>query len=421
MRTLPPRGGITILTRSRTTVGSRRRILELLLARDALSRAELARLSHLNKPTVSNLVAGLIDEGIVQEIGSGTSTGGRKPILLSVRGSGRLVVGLEIDASSCRLLLVTLHGERLSMVELPLERSEVATVVEVVAAGVNSLLTNRDRSTLLGCGVAVPGLVDPANDTVDSARRLGWEGTPLRSLLAARLGVPVMVTDRGKAAALGELWVLGKERAHDLIYLYLGRGVAGAIVLGREIHWGASNIAGEIGHMTVDPDGPVCACGNRGCLEAFVSTAAIIEQLQPVLATKRDGPLARALRSDAHDSDVIAAIGEAATLGDPDAGAVVSSTARWLAIAIAGLINVLNPSVVVLGGPTAGWGRVLTDAIDHELGQRALPLSRREVTIVIGHARDLAAPLGGAALVLQRAAGLLAGSEPNDGGRRSVA
>lgn len=410
---------IAITTRSRTTFSSRRRILDLLLARETVSRAELSRLTHFNKPTVSHLVAGLIEEGIVQEIGSGRSTGGRKPILLSVRGTSRLVVGVEIDATTCRLLLVTLHGERLAMIDLPLETTEVANVVETIATGIDSLFSNGDRSRLLGCGVAVPGLVDPANDTVDSAARLGWEGAPLRALLVARLGVPVAVTDRGKAAGLGELWVLGKERAHDLIYLYLGQGVAGAIVLGREIHWGASNIAGEIGHVTVDPDGPACPCGNRGCLEALVSTSAIVTRARHRLSLEPVGPLAAMLDAQTSDREVVAAIGRAADGGDPVAVDIVSKTAQWLAIAIASLVNVLNPSVVVLGGPTAEWGRTLTDAIDREVGQRALPPARRAMRVVIGHARDLAAPLGAAALILQQAADLLAGPSSVPPARRS--
>jgi DNA-binding Lrp family transcriptional regulator len=114
-----------IPTWSRATADSRRQIIALLLERGALSRADLARLTHLNKPTISNLVARLIDEGIVQEIGSGSSTGGRKPILLSIQETSRLAVGVEIDASVCRFLLVTLHGERLVTLDAPRETSSI--------------------------------------------------------------------------------------------------------------------------------------------------------------------------------------------------------------------------------------------------------------------------------------------------------
>lgn len=401
------------------SVTARRRIIDLLLARAPLSRAELARLTHLNKPTVSSVVARLIDEGIVDEIGVGTSTGGRRPILLTVRGTSRLTVGAEVDAGGCRLLLASLLGERLATADLRFATAGAAAVVETITAGIDSLFAGRDRSALLGCGVAVPGLVDPARETVDSAP-LGWEGVPLRALLEARLGAPVRVTDRGKAAGLGELWVLGKEREDDLIYLYLGRGVAGAIVLGREIHWGTSYIAGEIGHLTVDPHGPACACGNRGCLETLVSTGAILDRARRLAASGRGGGLADRLPR-LPDPDAIAAIGGAAGDGDPLALDLVAYVARWLGVAIAGLVNVLNPAVVVLGGPTAEWGEILIDGVERELGARALPLARRAVRVVAGHARELAAPLGAAALVLQQAGELLAGPGPRIARVRSVA
>ena len=374
-----------------------------------LSRAEISRLAHLNKPTISNLVAGLIDDGIVQEVGAGTSTGGRRPVLLTVRGASRLTVGVEIDAASCRLLLVTLKGERVAMSDIPLASTEVGAVANAITDGIDALLAGRDRATLLGCGVAVPGMVDPARQMVDSAPRLGWESVPFSTLLRERLGVPVLLADRGKAAGLGELWVLGKDHAEDLIYLYLGRGVAGAIVLRHEIVWGTGNTAGEFGHLTVVPDGPPCVCGNHGCLEALVSTSAIISRARHALSQCSDSPLAQTFRSSEDDQALIRAIGRAAVDDDPVATDVVGETGRWLGIAIANLVNALNPAVVVLGGPTAEWGQILTMPVERELGRRALPRSRRAARIVIGHARDLAAPLGGAALVLQRASTILAG------------
>ena len=397
-----------IPTWSRATADSRRQIIALLLDRRALSRAELARLTHLNKPTVSNLVARLIDEGVVYEIGSGTSTGGRKPILLSIQETSRLAIGVEIDAAVCRLLLVTLHGEHLVNLDMPLATPSVETVVEAIASGIDQFFIDQDRGALLGCGVAIPGLVDRINDTVDSPIRLGWSNVPLRSLLEARLNVPVLVTDRGKAAGLGEMWVLGKEQAHDLIYLYLGNGVAGAVVLGRQLHWGVSNIAGEIGHMTVDPDGPICSCGNRGCLESLVSTSAILERIQQTVASHPNSSLAHSIDQVDSDPARIAAIGAAVEQGDLLACEIVDATARWIGIALANLINALNPATVVLGGPTAEWGEVLIAAINREIAARSLPLSRKAAVIVTGKAGDLATPLGAAALVLQQAAELIA-------------
>ncbi len=398
---------------SRTTIDARRQILRLLLTGERLSRAELARRTRLNKPTVSNLIARMLEEGIVQEVGSGVSTGGRKPILLTVPAESRLALGVEIDRSGCRVALVDLRGASLRRSEVPPRSVAVDDVIRAVMTGIEDVCSDHQRERLLGCGVAVPGLVDPGNDTVDCRASLGWSGVPIRALLAERLGLPVLVTDRGKAAGLGEMWSFGKERAHDLIYLYLGSGVGGAILLGHEIHWGVSNFAGEIGHMTVDPEGTVCTCGNRGCLETRVSIPAIIRRLDAEQAIRAGEASAQIDDDHPATHDVINRIGEQATAGDPVAISVVTGTARWLGIAIGGLINALNPAAVVLGGPTAAWGEVLTGAVKREIETRTLPLSRAAVRITTGNAGDLAPQLGAAVLVLQSAAELIAHAGPS--------
>lgn len=397
---------------SRTSRDYRQKIISLLLSRGKLSRAELARLTRLNKPTVSNLVAGLIDDGIVREIGSGVSTGGRRPILLEIRETSRLVVGTEIDARSCRLLLVSLTGERLAEAAIPLSATNISAVVDAIAAGIASLFVDHPRAALLGLGVAIPGLVNRADDSVALPAPFDWTAAPLRRLLAERLDLPVLVTDRGKAAGLGEMWVLGRERGHDLIHLYLGGGVGGAVVIGQEIHWGVSNIAGEIGHMTVDPAGPVCSCGKPGCLEVLVSTRAIAERFHLLAVSHPDSSLFHSLNRLEDPAAVVRAVGPAARAGDRLANEVVTSTARWIGLAISNLINLLNPGAVVLGGPTSEWGDPLIRAIEREVDRWALPLAREAVSIVIGQAGDDATALGASALVLQQASELLAQPVP---------
>ncbi|HEU5330811.1 MAG TPA: ROK family transcriptional regulator [Thermomicrobiales bacterium] len=389
-------------------VNSRRRIIDLLVAHGALSRADLARETRLSKPTISTIVAELVADGIVVEIGPGASTGGRKPILLRLGGTRRLVASVELDATTCRFLLVTLDGERLALHEQAAP-AELADLPDAIARGLDHLFVGWNRPGLVGCGVAVAGLLDLARDTVDFATRHDWRHVPLRAQLAQRLGVPVLITDRGKAAGLGELWSLGREKRDDLIYLYLGRGVAGAIVLGSAIHLGPSHTAGEIGHMVVNPAGPPCDCGRQGCLEALVSTGAMLAHAR-ALAAEQAGPLAGQLR-DAGDDEALAAIGSAAAANEALALAVVDYAARWLGLAIANLINVLNPAVVVLGGPLAQWGAPLVAALNRQLDRQALPVPRQAVRIVTSQAGDLAAPLGAAALVLQRAGEFLARTE----------
>lgn len=388
----------------------RRRVIELLLARGALSRTELARSMHLSKPTISATVTELIAEGVVQEVGVGASAVGRKPILLRLGGMGRLVVGVEIDVGVCRLMLVTLDGERLTLRELIADTGNVDVLLAALVDAVDALLLGRDRQALLGCGVAVPGVVNVAEETVDCMARLGWRDVPLQALLARQLGVPVVVTDRGKAAGLGELWYRGRENHDDLLYLFLGRGVAGAVVLGYTIHLGPTHTAGEFGHMVLDPAGPPCVCGRSGCLEAFVATGAMRARLRGALA---DGRASTVTVEDTERADgaMVTAIGAAADHGDALACDLIAHAAYWLGIAVANLVNMLNPSLIVLGGPLAQWDRRLIAPIERALDAHALPVPRRVVRVVASEAKETAPSLGAAALMLQRAGELLASTK----------
>ncbi len=389
-------------------VNNRRRIIELLVARGPLSRTDLARLTHLSKPAISGIVAELLGEKIVVEGGEGDSTGGRKPIMLRLGGTRKVAVGVEIDAHLSRFLLVTLDGEPLARGERPTP-ARPEELPETIAAGLDELLGGPPARMPIGCGVAIPGLVDVGRGTVDFADRLGWRGVPLRDLLQARLDIPVMVTDRGKAAALGELWHLDHRERDNLIYIYLGCGVAGAIILGNALHLGPSHTAGEIGHMVVDPSGPRCECGRRGCLEAHISTTALLARARRLLADGRATTLAPALRRGASDDSAITAIGVAAARGDGLALELVAYVARWLGQALANLVNAINPALIVLGGPLAAWGDVLVPSIERQLDLQALPVPRQAVRVATSQAEEGAA-LGAAVLVLQRAGEILANS-----------
>lgn len=387
------------------SVTSRRRVIDLLVAEGELSRAELARRTGLTRPAISYVVGRLLAEGLVREAGVDRSSGGRRPVLLRLGGDAKLAAGIEVDAAACRCLLTTLDGGEVAAIEVPVADGDDA-VFAAIEAALRAALGGRDRRALLGCGLAVPGVVDPRDDTVD-APRLGWRRLPVRRLLIERLGTPIMIADRGKAAGLGELWSLGEEKPQDLIYLYLGRGVAGALVLRRRIYQGPSHTAGEVGHMSLNPAGPRCDCGRRGCLEAYVSTRALIARARARVTGFVGSALAAPLAAGLPDEELITRIGAAAEAGDALARDLIAYAARWLAVAIANLINLLNPTVIVLGGPLAQWGDPLRAAIARQIDHWALPAPRRAVRLELGRARERAAALGAAALVLQRAGALL--------------
>lgn len=380
---------------------SRRVVIDLLRARGTLSRSDLAAETRLSKPTISAIIAQLIAEGIVQVTGAGQSTGGRKPILVRLGGDRKVLAGVEVGAKCCTFVLLSLDGTVLAQRERQVDDTEVQAVVTLIVEEMTTFFTTRSWDALIGCGVAVAGVVDPVSDTVRAAG-LGWDDAPLRTLLAARLGVPVMVTDRGKAAALGELWARGGTPRDAVVYLYLGEGVGGALVLGGALYNGKDHTAGEIGHMSVDGNGLRCVCGNRGCLEMYVSSAAIIAR-----AEGRCG-VTGIMTLSASAPITVESLGIAARAGNVAAQTVIAETARYLGIAVANLVNILNPEAVVLSGPTTQWGDLLLDAVRTEVAGRGLAIPLRTVHILQGQAGATAVSLGAAALIREQVGELLA-------------
>lgn len=387
-----------------------RLVIDLLLHQGAASRLELTRTTGLSKPTVSGLVADLLADGTIREIGPGSSTGGRRPMLLRLGGGGRAVVGIELDASLCRAVLVDLDGRVLSRADLAVTSTAVEDLCGLIEQGVAGLLSGREPALLLGCGIGVPGLIDTAGNTVTYADSLGWDSVELRQILEDRLGLAVRLTDRGKAAALGTLWLTGRETQDDLIYIYLGTGVGGGLILGNSLRLGASHSAGEIGHVTVLPDGPLCKCGNRGCLETLVSGPAIAMRCRAKIREGRATVLTDWLHLQNLEAISAKLVARAALEGDELALEVMHETAEYLGIAIANLVNLLNPQTVILGGPVSRWGGLLLPAVSRELAKRALPVAVQAVQLVTSETDDDAVAVGAAALILQEAGTYIARS-----------
>ncbi len=381
---------------------NRARVLQLLMDESPISRVEIAEKVGLSKSTISVIVSNLLDEGLVFESGSGSAgtQGGRRPILLQFKNAARVACGIEIDAEMCRGVLVDLRCEPLHRSTLPVSGHEVTDVVDTVASTIKELLRNRRRKTWLGCGIAVVGLVNSDLGIIRFSTHFVWRDVPLRDLLAERLDCPVYVLDRPKAAVLGERWYGVGQGVDDLVYIHVGTGIGAGIVIKGELLAGVSHTAGEIGHITLQRDGPLCKCGNRGCLEMIASgpaiarhTIALIKAGNPTILTDWAG--------DNLESITAKMVDQAASQGDELALSVIHETGEYVGIAIADLLNLINPQMVIVGGPVARFGQVFLDSIRETVHQRALSLPASTAQIVLSKLKEDAEAIGAAALVLQ--------------------
>ncbi|GAA0360489.1 ROK family protein [Microbispora corallina] len=305
---------------------SRTAILATLGQAGPLSRSELARRLDLSPATVTQVTRRLIEQGMVEELERVPSRGGRPAQLLGLVGSAGRAIGVKIAADHAVAVVVRLDGELLEEREIPLDAG-APDCLDRVAALLRPLASDGPR--LLGVGVGVAGVVDSPDSGVVQAPTLGWTAAPVGPRLRASLELPVLVDNDVNTLAVAER-LYGRGRSHrDFLVVTIGRGVGLAIVVDGGLLRGAHGGAGEFGHLPVAADGPRCACGNTGCLEAVIGERGLLD------AARARG------------------------LGEPD-GEILREAGGVLGRAVAGLVNILDPAaVLVLGEGTRDWERWL--------------------------------------------------------------
>ena len=376
-------------THQQTRTFNQQLVLRALHDHSPLSRADLARLTGLTRTSVSDLVGSLIDEGLIEEVGRGQSSGGKSPILLRVAPDGRHLIGLDLGDDQFSGAVVNLRGEILRSIRLPLEGRNGEAAVEVVLQLVDALRAD-DRSPLLGIGIGAPGIIDTSTGTVRWSVNLDWAELRLGPLLEERHRVPVVVANDSHAAALAELTFFRRPRPNNLIVIKVGRGVGAGIILNGQLFQGDGYGAGEFGHVSMGSAGAPCRCGREGCLETIASMRALIDAAGAVEPSITD------------ESGLVAAF-----LAGVDAiRRIVLDAARELGVAIGWLIGVLNVRHVLLVGPVAEFGDDWLSEVRRYARASVLALLASDTQIEFGHVHDDVVVLGASALLMEQQLGL---------------
>ncbi|WP_306321596.1 MULTISPECIES: ROK family transcriptional regulator [unclassified Streptomyces] len=337
---------------------NRYEVLRRCLGRSAVSRQELAAETGLSSATVATLVGELADLGILSPVGFQDSAGGRPRGLVSVDAGHGSLVGVDVAETYVHAELFDLNLRVVGRADRELRPGahEPGHVAAVIADAVRAVLDANPGGPVLGAGVCMPGLVDREGGISVYAPNWGWrDAVPLRELLAEHLDVPLYLDNPLRAATVAELWFGAARGRDDAVVVNLGTGVGAGLALGGALHRGVTNSAGEWGHTTLVLDGRPCHCGDRGCVEAYVGAPGIMRNL-------RELHPGSALLHAGDQTATIGAVGRAAGEGVVEALDVVRETARHLGPAVADLVNLLNPEVVVLtswvaaalGGPLLG-------------------------------------------------------------------
>jgi N-acetylglucosamine repressor len=382
--TLPERA-----THQQTRTFNQQLLLRALHDHSPLSRADLARLTGLTRTSVGDLVGTLIDDGLIEEVGRGRSSGGKSPILLQVAPDGRHLIGLDLGEAQFSGAIVNLRGDILRSIHLPLEGRSGEVTIDLIFRLIDTLRAD-ERSPLLGIGIGAPGIIDTSSGTVRWSVNLAWDELRLGPLLEERYGVPVVVANDSHAAALAELTFFRRPRPRNLIVVKVGRGVGAGIIINGQLFQGDGSGAGEFGHVAMGGANASCRCGRDGCLETIASMRALVEAAGNVEPSITD------------QSGLVAAF----LTGVTSIRRIVLDAARQLGVAIGWLIGVLNVHHVLLVGPVAAFGDDwLAEVVRH--ARSSVPdLLARDTQIEFGHVHDDVVVLGASALLMERQLGL---------------
>lgn len=374
-------------------------LLNLIWANGELSRAELARQSGLSRSTVSAIINPLLEAKLLSVVGVGRSSGGRPPTVLRFASNSYHLIGVDIGAAHVSAMLIDLQGsvQAWRSAEHPVEADPTSTMA-LVHQFIEELQSSSDipRSSVLGIGVAVPCPIHPERPNQLSQQILPrWQGIQVRAALALRHNLPVFIDNDANMGAVGERWWGSGRSSPSFAYIKIATGVGAGLVIDGHIYRGPGGIAGEIGHTAIDSHGPRCRCGLYGCLEAMIGARSIEVAAAQVLAGQAD-PLLGATPD-------ITALADAAKNGHPLATEVIARAGEYLGVAIANLVNLVNPTKVILGGRLTSAGDALLVPLRRALRQRAMWTSVQEVEIQVSDLGDQAIALGAATSVLQAA------------------
>ncbi|PLR77406.1 hypothetical protein CU633_10660 [Bacillus sp. V3-13] len=347
-------------------------ILNEIRTEGPISRAEIAKKTNLTPPTVTNLVNELLESKLVLESDLGTSTGGRKPIMLCLNSSTFRVIGVDVGVDNLKLVSTNINADVVDtlIVKMPLSLT-AETFMELLIESVHTMLAKLKDANILGIGVGMHGLVDPRKGVAQYAPNLNLRNIPIRKRLEEEFQIPVEVENDVRAMALGESWFGNGQGIDNFICINVGMGVGAGIILDHKLFTGSSFTAGEIGHTTIDVEGPKCSCGNYGCLQALVAGPAITARAQKEIRLGRKSLIEALVYRDL-DQITGEIVHQAAVKGDQLAIEVLGDAGRYLGIGIANMINTLNPARIILGGGVSNAGEFLLVPMKEMVEKRAL-------------------------------------------------
>ena len=391
--------------RRRPAYTNKSSILRLIVLEGPVSRTALAKRVGLSLPAVMAITEDLIARGLVQAVGKGKSSGGKPPELLSVVPESEYCMGVDIGRGTIRLVILNaaqkaVYGTRVDTGEVQPAGAFVERLCQLIRDSLREAAV--DPARLVGIGVAMPGLIERDTGHVLFSPDFGWNDIPLQNWMQERLPDTVLVENANRALALAESgWYampMGEAAGHTVLCVNIGHGIGAGLMQNDQLYYGSSGTGGEIGHITVCREGPLCACGNTGCLEAVASGAAIALQARDAVYTGL-GTALRERCAGALERIDAKMVFDAAAQGDPVSLSIVERATDYIGIGLAMAVNILDPDQIVLCGGLTKNGPLFFDQVARSMQRRRMRQAGRHVTLRLGSLGDYGTAIGAAHLI----------------------
>ena len=376
-------------------------VLHLRTARQ-LSRSELARLMGYSRASMTGFINDLMAADIIREVGEGVSQGGRRPLILEINGDYGYIAGYDIGATSMDLALANFRGDILEHCSEPADVRDDAEVVLGRCAEIIQQMLERQGGTpnqMVAVGVGVPGPVEFAKGVLIAPPLMpAWENFPIKKFVAQTFPNATVVVDNDvNIMAIGEAHAGGRRGLQNFLWVKIGTGIGSGIIANGEIYRGANGVAGNIGHIEADHKGPICRCGNQGCLEAMAAGPPIAQRGKEAAEAGRSLFLAKRLEEN---NGILTStdVGDAAASGDITAIEIIRDSGWLIGSVLAGLVEFFNPEVIYIGGGVSKIGFTFLSSIRQAILQRANPLSTRDLHVEYSELGDMAGVVGAISL-----------------------
>jgi glucokinase-like ROK family protein len=353
-----------------------------------ISRARIAEMTGLTKATVSSLINELMESSLANEIGTGESSGGRKPMMLLFNSTAGYALGIDLGVNYIRAVLTDLKGTIVEEYKVQHDNSVLELAIAELKACIREMLRRAPESVygIIGIGIGIPGISDGQGQVL-FAPNLGWVNVPLQQIVEDEFGIAVVIDNEANAGAVGEKEFGAGREAANLVYISVGIGIGAGIIIKGELYRGSSGFSGEIGHMSIQHDGKQCRCGNAGCWEMYASENALYEAARAVISGNKI------------DMETLLTLAEAE---DPTVVKLFERLGHFLGVGVVNIINGFNPELIIVGGRLAEAGQWLRPTMLQSMNARSLPYPRERLQVEFSQLGSRSAVLGACSFAITK-------------------